>query len=162
MRKEQVESLLSHAKTDLARIESEYNNALRQKNISDSLKIDIKNLLENLRSILDYVAHDIYEQKIKPDRIANSRPDIQKIYFPYGKIQKDFNSGLGSFLPNLINIDNDLFLIIESIQPFKVGDNWLCDFCDITNEKKHCSLTPQERIEMPETSLGNAVKVGMG
>ena len=147
MRKENVNSLLNHAKTDLDKIESEYNNALKNKNIPDSLKIDIKNFLENLRSVLDYLAHDIYEQKVHPVRIANGDPPIQKIYFPYGKTSNNFNFRLGTCFPNLSNIDNDLFLLIEGIQPFKAGDSWLLDFCNVTNEKKHNSLTPQERSE---------------
>ncbi len=164
MRKEQVSALLSHIKDDLYKIESKYKDALKDKTIPDSLRIDIKNLLENLRTILDYLAHDIYEQKIQPSRRANGKQDIdnKKIYFPYGKTLNDFRSSVGSRLPELDSIDRGIYSLIESIQPYLAGDNWLCDFCDITNEKKHRSLIPQERIETNETLLGGGVKVGAG
>lgn len=136
MRKTQVFALLNHANEDLNKIESEYNNALKNKTIPDSLKIDIKNFLENLRSSLDYMAHDIYEQKIEPYRKVNNKQDIGNIYFPYGENVNAFKSRIGACLPELNNIDKNLYSLIESIQSHLTNDNWLCDFCNITNEKK--------------------------
>ena len=162
MRKDEVKALLEHAEKDLNKIETKYNDALRSKDISNELKIDIKNFLENLRSVLDYMANDIYECKIHPHRTTSGQPDIKNVYFPYGKTLGDFNSGIGRGLPELGDIDNDLYLLVESIQPHITNDSWLYDFCDITNQKKHDSLTPQERIENNTTSLGGNIRIGAG
>ncbi len=54
MRQDSVNALLSHAKANLAKIEEDYKASLQRKDIVPSLQIDIKNLMENLRSALDY------------------------------------------------------------------------------------------------------------
>ena len=69
MRKDQVDALTDHAKVDLAKIEKQYSNSLQKQTIAPTLQIDIKNFMENLRSALDYLAHDIYEQKIAAHRV---------------------------------------------------------------------------------------------
>lgn len=147
MRKEQVTALLEHADNDLKQIERAYTQALKEKEIPPSLQIDVKNLMENLRSALDYIAHDVYEIVIKPARDKSGNKEIERIYFPYGKTQTDFNSRLGSCLPELNSLDTTIYSAIESIQPHVSGDSWLYDFCTILNQKKHDTLTPQKREE---------------
>ena len=163
MRKDQVDALVEHAKTDLEEIEGQYHRALEQTTILPSLQIDIKNYMENLRSALDYIAHDIYERKIAPNRASAGKSEIPKIYFPYGKTEDDFKSGIGSSLPELKNISEDLYNALEAIQPYKIGDNWLHDFCCILNEKKHDKLSPQEREEKRALKIDfGRAKIQMG
>ena len=152
MRRDQVIELIKHSEEKIKTIEKDYLAALDKQEIPNSLIIDIKNFMENLRSALDYMAHDIYEFAINP-----IIPKRKKIYFPYGKVENDFKSGVGSSLPDLENLNPDLFSIIKSIQPYETENDWLCDFCDILNQKKHESLKPQEKevekelhIDFPE------------
>lgn len=152
MRKDNVTALLNHATNDLTgsdfeNIEQKYKAALSEKNIPTSLQIDVKNFMENLRSVLDYIAHDIYETVIKPERVKICLKEIKNIYFPYGKSENDFKSGLGSSLPDLQSLNPKVFALIESIQPYKCSDVWLYEFCRIVNEKKHDTLSPQIRTE---------------
>jgi hypothetical protein len=147
MRKDNVIALLDHASNDLKNIEQQYEQALSEKKIPTSLQIDVKNFMENLRSALDYMAHDIYEVIIKPERDNTGAKAIEKIYFPYGKTENDFKSGLGSRLPNLQSLNPNIFAIIETIQPHKCSDAWLYEFCRIVNEKKHDTLSPQTKTE---------------
>ena len=163
MRKDQVDALIEHAKTDLEKIEKQYNKALEETTIPSSLQIDIKNYMENLRSALDYIARDIYEQQIAPHRASTGKPEISKIYFPYGKTENDFKSGVGLSLPELKNVSQDLYNTLETIQPYKIGDNWLFDFCRTLNEKKHDTLTPQKKEEKRglDIDFGGA-KIQMG
>lgn len=165
MRKDQVDALIEHAKTDLDKIEEQYNKALEETTIPSSLQIDIKNYMENLRSALDYIAHDIYEQQIAPHRASTGKPEISKIYFPYGKTENDFKSGVGSSLPELKNVSPNLYSTLEAIQPYKIGDNWLFDFCSTLNEKKHDTLTPQKREEKRGLNIdfgGAKIQLGPG
>ena len=147
MRKDQVDALLEHAKTALEEIEEQYNKALKETTIPPSLQIHIKNYMENLRSALDYIAHDIYEQEIAPHRISTGKQEIREVYFPYGNTETDFKSRVGSSLPELKNVSPSLYNTLEAIQPYKAGDTWLFDFCRILNEKKHDILSPQKREE---------------
>lgn len=152
MRKDSVKALLDHAANDLSgsdlkNIEKQYNKALSEKKIPTPLQIDVKNFMENLRSALDYMAHDIYEIILKPERDKNGEQPIEKIYFPYGKTENDFKSRIGSSLPNLNNLNLDIFQLIETLQTHKCNDDWLYQFCHILNEKKHDTLSPQTRTE---------------
>ncbi len=158
MRKNDVLALLDHATNDLKNIEAKYVEALTSKSIPADLQIDIKNYMENLRSSLDYVAHDIYEAVIQPVRASSGQKDPKDVYFPYGRDENGFKSGIGAALPDLKNINTTVFDFLEAIQPHKCGDNWLYQFCRIVNEKKHDVLTPQKKTEtqtMTATS-GNA------
>jgi len=147
MRKDQVTELIEDAKRKLSLIEEEYKNSLKSKVVSASLRISIKNYFENLRSALDYIAHDIYDLHIHPYRVANGGSRISNVYFPYGKTASRFASGIRKSLPDLESVNNPLYKVLESVQPHSCGDNWLPEFCGITNEKKHDSLTPQTRTE---------------
>ena len=103
--------------------------------------------MENLRSALDYMAHDIYESCCQTTRLASGKPEPRNIYFPYGRSEADFRSGVGSSLPGLDTLAPNVYSLIALIQPFQRGDNWLYDLCSILNEKKHDRLTPQKRLE---------------
>jgi hypothetical protein len=154
MRQDSINALLSHAKADLAKIEEDYRASLQRKDIAPSLQIDIKNLMENLRSALDYMAHDIYAKLIGPVRNAKSQPKVSMRYFPYGKDESDFKSAIGRSLPGLDSISAPVFSLVERIQPHKCGNCWLYDFCYILNENKHNSLTPQTRKERKSYKVG--------
>lgn len=154
MRQDSVNALLSHAKAELFKIEEEYSASLQRKDIAPSLQIDIKNLMENLRSALEYIARDIYEKLIQTVRNAKSQPEVSNIYFPYGKDENDFKSAIGRNLPNLDSISAPVFSLIECIQPHKCGNSWLYDFCNIVNDNKHNSLTPQTRKERKSYKVG--------
>lgn len=147
MRKDQVVEFLNHAGRDLVQVERQYEKALDEKKIPASLQIDVINLMENLRSALDYMAHDVYETIIMPVRNKAGKKAIKKTNFPYGKTENDFKSMVGSYLPNLYLLAPRVYSVIEALQPHKSGDNWLCDFCEILNEGKHDTLSPQRREE---------------
>lgn len=163
MREDQVQALIAHAANDLGDIVKQYDKALEEKTIPSSLQIEIKNYMENLRSALDYIAHDVYEKHIVSHRASTSKPEIKKIYFPYGKTENDFKSAVGSSLPELKTLSPSAYSIIEAIQPYKLGDNWLYDFCSILNQKKHDTLTPQKREEKKglDISFGGGAGIKM-
>ena len=110
--------------------------------------------MENLRSCLDYMAQDVYEIVISPDLISKQMKKLKRVYFPYGKTKKDFDSSIQKNLPNLASLNGRLFDIVESIQSHKLGNAWLYDFCSILNLNKHNALSPQERIEHKGYSVG--------
>ena len=57
-----IQALLRRATSDLQKIEEEYQASLHRQQVPDELRVDIKHLFENLRSVLDYVAHDIRDR----------------------------------------------------------------------------------------------------
>jgi hypothetical protein len=60
-----AEKLIDHARKAFGQMKLIHVNALAERQDSDELQIDIKNLLENLRSALDFTARALYE-KVAP------------------------------------------------------------------------------------------------
>jgi hypothetical protein len=144
-RKSDVESILHSASQQYRDICQDYEKALRDKSLD--LRVPVKNLMENLRSALDYMSHDIYENYCQPNQPTVGNSKTPRIYFPYGRTDADFKSSIGRSLPGLANSSPEIYQMIQSIQPFSCGDAWLCDFSEILNEKKHNKLTTQMRSE---------------
>ena len=144
-RADDVRALLTAAADQLQTIEAGYDKALRDESLD--LRVPVKHLMEDLRSALDYMAHDIYDSCCRAQRAASGKPDPRTIYFPYGQRENDFRSGLGSSLPGLQSAAPRIYDLIRAIQPFCSGDTWLYDLCSILNQKKHDRLTAQTRTE---------------
>jgi hypothetical protein len=101
-------------------------------------QIDLKSMLENLRSVLDYLAHDIVS-KLKRLAPLDTYPKI--IYFPHDEKLEKFEQKVKQYMPILKCDLPLLYELIEEIQPFKAHDNWLVDLCYLTNDVKHSGLS---------------------
>jgi len=145
MRRKSIIDLVEHSKNDLVKIKSDYEASIKEQKVSPSLQINIKNMMENLRSALDYVAHDIYDKIIYPYRATLGEKQISDVYFPYGKDENGFNSSIGRNLPKISSLSPPLYSIIERIQPHKCKNDWLYNFCTILNQNKHNTLSPQKK-----------------
>ena len=150
-RKNDVAAILKAASEQLNEVKAKYDDALRNKSMD--LRIPVKNLMENLKSSLDYMAHDIYEACCRPGRSASGQPDPKNIYFPYAKTEQDFRSRVCALLPGLQSQAAVVYDLLLSIQPFKCNDTWLYDLCSVLNENKHERLVPQERKETETYSV---------
>lgn len=144
-RKKDVDAILAAAVGQFQSVRREYDKALHDQSLD--LRVPVKNLVENLRSALDYMAQDIYETCCRAARTASGKPDPNKVYFPYGRNEADFKSGVGSSLPGIQTQAPEIYKLIRGLQPFQCGDNWLCDLCSIVNENKHKRLQAQERSD---------------
>ena len=140
IRKSQIEALFLRAKKQLADITEEYKNSLANQNISDLLKVDIKNFCENLRSVLDYLSHEIHELYCFSS--SNSR-----FYFPILPDNSQFTSCMNQWFPSLSTNNVAIYSFLESIQPYQPNYKWLGDFNKVNNENKHGSLVQQTREE---------------
>ncbi len=152
-RRTDTRTIVTAARKQYESIRKDYDRALREHTLD--LRIPVKNLMENLRSALDYMAHDIYDICCKPVRIITGKPDPRNIYFPYGCTELDFKAGLGSSLPELDTNSPAVYDLVTSIQPFRCNDPWLCDLCSILNQNKHDKLTAQVRSETETYSVEN-------
>ena len=115
-RKDDIEVTLAAARDQYENICEAYDRALRDESLD--LRVSVKNLMENLRSALDYMAHDIYESCCQTARLASGKPEPRNIYFPHGRSEADFRSGMGSSLPGLDTLASNVYSLIASIQPF--------------------------------------------
>jgi hypothetical protein len=135
-----INALLDRAESLLPKMEKDYNNSLHAKTISNDLKIDIKDFVGHLRSVLDYLAHDIRD-KYCP--LANSDDDL---YFPIRDNRTKFDNYINRAYPELEANCPALYNYLESIQIYN-GNNWLSHFNDLNNKNKHEKLVEQSRSE---------------
>lgn len=141
-RRSDIEALLTRSERVLEQIEAEYQRSLDQNEISAELRIDIKNLCENLRSVLDYLAHDIRE-RFCPN--AKGR-----FYFPILPDRKQFEKKVAAWFPDLDTKAPELWKYLESIQSYHSNRAWLGQFNSVNNDNKHDSLVEQTRYEIEQ------------
>ena len=141
-RKKDIEILLEKAERLFSKIEIEYKKALETKKILPDMQIDIKDFFGNLRSALDYLAHDIVEKFCQ-----NANPK-DNIYFPIRTEEKAFEKVMKKTYPKLQENCEAVYNILKSVQPFEKPENiWFRYFNEINNENKHERLVPQIRTE---------------
>lgn len=146
-------ALLTRASSDLAKVEAGYSASLHARAIATDLKIDIKNLCENLRSVLDYLAQDI-RVKYCPASKSSDR-----FYFPILPDRGQFEGQVDRSYPGLRAAAPELWGYLESVQPYQPGREWLGLFNRLNNENKHGDLVHQTRAETKQvraTSSGGA------
>jgi hypothetical protein len=161
-----AKALVEHAANEIPKLEHAYNDSLQQQSIQPALLIEIKNLMENLRSALDFAAHGLF------DKYGSSTRSNPKIYFPYAnlnqtKAQFQASNRIEICIPGISASRPDIVAQLESYQHFSNADNrWLPLFMDLNNENKHERLTPQTREEARQLTLksddGSYISLGEG
>lgn len=147
-RKDDIEALISRAEKALPKINNEYEKALHSKAISADLRIDIKDYFGNLRSVLDYLGHDIVEQYCPT---ANPK---DKLYFPICADLNSFRGTMTKFYPDLLTTNKKVYDVLESAQSFIKEDNkWLSSFNKLNNDNKHQRLVAQKRSETKRVNV---------
>jgi hypothetical protein len=141
-RQNDIEALLVKAEQQFAHIVNDYNAALHAKEVAASLRVEIKNFCENLRSVLDYLAHGIRE-KYCPD--ANPK---DRFYFPIFPDDKQFSARAAKWFPALKESAPVVWSVLEQCQPYQPRYAWLGHFNRINNENKHGALVAQNRNEV--------------
>lgn len=167
-RADDINALISRVDKLVPKLEKDYNNSLHDQNISSDLKIDIKDLVGHLRSILDYIAHDI-----RDSHCPTANPN-NNLYFPIRGDRTNFDNCINSAYPDLTTNCPDIYNYLERIQPYNGDEHkWLTQFNKLNNENKHEQLVEQTRTEIKrvnvETKGGgsvnwdpSAVKFGSG
>lgn len=156
-RSKSIDALLKKSNKDLVILKKDYEAALHAKQISEEIKIDIKNIFENLRSALDYLAHDISEH------LATSKPKI--LYFPIRHSLAEFTATMAKDYPGVEGNNTDIYSILEQVQPY--NKPWLGNFNKLNNNNKHQKLVEQTRTESRHVSVtshgsGGGVSWGPG
>jgi len=141
-RQSDINALLDRAEHQLRVIAKEYDSSLHAQSIAAPLRVDIKNLCENLRSVLDYLAHDIR------DKYCASAKSSDRFYFPILPDATQFSARVSQWFPGLQATAPAVWAELEKSQPYQAGNAWLGHFNKINNENKHGSLVAQTRQEV--------------
>jgi hypothetical protein len=142
-----IKALLKKADSQIQQIEAEYNKSLHAKAIEPALRVDIKNVCENLRSVLDYLAADIRE------RYCPKASGTDRFYFPILPDKKTFDNRVDQWFPGLRQAAPALVPALEAVQPFQAGQEWLGHFNRLNNDNKHGDLVEQTCVEAQETKV---------
>jgi hypothetical protein len=140
-----IEALLKKANTDFTDLKAVYNASLTEKHVREDLKVVIKNIFENLRSCLDYIAQDIFETHCA----AAKKPD--RLYFPIRPTPAEFNQAVAKDYPGLQATAKPVYDLFDSVQPYK--DDWLGQFNRLNNHNKHQDLVEQTRTETQQVTV---------
>lgn len=157
-RSKSIQALIDKSKKNYIALKEDYDASLEHQSISEELKVDIKNIFENLRSCLDYMAHDIYEACI-PGKTP------KRLYFPIRQSRNEFDQAINSDFPDLHSGQSDVHDILEVVQPY--NDDWLGKFNKLNNNNKHQDLEEQTRTEARHVKVtspqgGGSVSWGPG
>lgn len=99
------------------------------------INIEIKHILEDMQSILDYIAVDIYKKYCNNTK--------RKIYFIYSSINENesqFITRMNKNFPGLHDNYPLIYNLLSNVQSFNDKSNWLIKLNDLTNEVKHNEL----------------------
>jgi hypothetical protein len=160
-----AKDLVKHANQALPKLEQEYQSSLNEQKIEATLLIDIKNLMENLRSALDFSAHGLFANYCQ---LPKTTP---RIYFPYARLDEDLTAfraanQIERNIPGITAARSDVVARLESYQHFAGPANrWLPVFMKLNNENKHEKLTPQRRKEARQLQIesrGTGIVLGPG
>jgi hypothetical protein len=155
--------LVNHASDELTKIRFAYEQGLSAKSVSPAMLISIKNLIDNLRSSLDFVSVAAHEKFCSGDT-AELKPS-----FPYAKTtttQQEYRELLSKRFAGLDVSCPDLFQGLIDVQHFGAkGFTWLPVFIELNNESKHQRLIPQIRrkqlkLQISDGSTGIVVEEG--
>jgi hypothetical protein len=152
-----IEALLRKANTDFVNLKAAYESSLQAKHVEGGLKVAIKNIFENLRSCLDYLAQDIFDAYCS----GSKKPD--RLYFPIRETAGTFNQAITKDYPNLQSSAKKVFDVLETVQPYR--DPWLGQFNKLNNHNKHQDLVEQTRTEARRVTVsrgGGYVSWGPG
>lgn len=160
-----AKALVDHSKRELEQIRAAYAGSLNLQSISPALLVKIKNLMENLRSALDFSAVGLFQ------KYGNSRPNA-KIYFPYALLNQDagkFQTAgrIEAGIPGITASRPDVVRALEFVQHFAGAEwGWVPHFMELNNENKHQRLTPQTRKESRQLKIsspcGTSIILGDG
>src|SRR3989338_3289158 len=141
-RQTDIAALLTKSEQQLQTIMKEYDSSLHEQAIAAPLRVDIKNYCENLRSVLDYLAHGLRDKHCPT---ANSK---SRFYFPILPDASQFASQAALWFPGLSSSAPAVWAELEKCQPYQAGYAWLGTFNKVNNENKHGALVAQTRQEV--------------
>lgn len=152
-----IQALLARAKQDFSTLKAAYDASLHEKQVQEDLKVSIKNIYENLRSCLDYIAHDCFE------KFCSASKKSDRLYFPIRPTANEFKSAVTKDFPGLDASAPKVYALLEAVQPYNAG--WLGKFNKLNNHNKHQDLVEQTRTEERRVTVsrgGGSVSWGSG
>lgn len=142
MSQDSIDLLLDRANAQMQEIEGIYQSTLNAQQPA-TLPVMIKNVVENYRSALDYLAVRITGAHGKPGGM---------VYYPLAPESAAFDGVMDSKMPGVRAARPDIAAVIAKYQPYNT--TWVRPLNQLARENKHNSLSPQERRETVRKEVG--------
>ena len=153
-----IAALVQHTHIKTIAFMDLYANKIPDQQKLEFFQVDIKNLLENYRSTLEYTAHFLAEY-------CNPKPPKEKIQFPIANPQDtevSFSKKVDKWFPGLSEKLPQAKEHLFSIQLFR-GESWLHDLSELTNHVKHRIFLNQSISDFPSLVIGyGSAKIRIG
>jgi hypothetical protein len=136
--------LLSKAEIILQEIEASYTDYLARNEITEDMKLLIKDYLDKVNTALDFAAFQVFStycaKYIKPKDLERAEA---KVYFPLRNNIKDFNNYIKKVFPGLLEDRPDIVEVFKKYQPFPLRPKWLFYLRDLAKHNKHRTFSKQ-------------------
>ncbi|MBW2319978.1 MAG: hypothetical protein JRF31_03850 [Deltaproteobacteria bacterium] len=136
---ESARILLNEIPFALSTLQEEYKECITKLAVSPKFRTQTQAFLGHLRSILDFLSHEMSCFCSRPPR---------RIYFPIAKTgmsKVDFKKNLRkNWLPGIDVNHPDIFDYLIKLQYFYPGNDWLPAFHELSNKNKHVKLSRME------------------
>lgn len=135
-RRKRIEILLRYAdEVQFEEVRQDYETAVQTRLVPEFLPVRIKNLCENLRSALDYIAQDLW------GLYGNKRAARPNVYFPIRRSLGEYERCMADLFPDLKPKNLELWKFLERMQPTPgSNERWLGNFNKLNNRSKHFDL----------------------
>jgi len=152
-RRRSIQTLLSEAEQQFEEIQERYLRAAELRELDLIVGVRIKNYCENLRSVLDYLAHEIHE------RCCSGGGTTRYYYFPIFEKKKCFDAKMKGWFPGLSSCCPEVSSYLYSVQPLRHRRpppyrRWLWHFNRLNNAGKHDDLVIHTTREAPPEASG--------
>ena len=150
--------LLRRTHTDTSLFLDKFLALDHKKNAFESFSVDLKNLLENHRSALEYVAHYVAD-------ICEPKPKPKNVKFPIAaasNTRTTFSTKLNTWFPMPNKSHPEMVDYLAQIQGFS-GETWLQRLAELSNFNKHHMLSELEVADFRSTTIGvgqHALRIG--
>lgn len=132
---EDINALLIDAREQMEVAEGLHNQALDDPRVRNRFKSRVKNVLENQRSALDYLAAGLTS-----DFGTGKRG---KIYYPLAQSESEFASLMEGNMPGVATAKPAIADVVEQHQPYQPHHEALRELNQLAREQKHNRLTWQ-------------------
>ena len=150
-------TLVEHSAAKIETLRTLHKECLLNKSVTAEFLVEVKNFMENLRSVLDYCARGLFA------KYGQSNKAHPKVYFPYAIPPNDKlrfrNEIVERSIPGLLETRPDIVDTLETYQYFG-NSNWLYLFMRISNENKHEQLTPQVEKQYKVVEISGTIPAG--
>jgi hypothetical protein len=149
-----IVALLDDADEQIATADKLHDKALATPIARSPFKTRVKNVLENQRSALDYLAVEVTNRYGKPKG---------RIYYPLAQSESEFPAVMESRMPGVAANKPDIAEAIKRFQPYDARGERLRELNQLTREQKHNRLTAQivretYQCEVTELATGASVR----